>query len=426
MDIILAGLNHRTAPVEIRERLNIALCEENNPLEFFKEKACISEVLCLITCNRVEILATTEKIGEAESVLKHSLLQHTNLLWDDLFRCVYVYYNEEAVRHLFRVASSLDSMIVGEPQILGQVKDAYRAAVEHGTAGVLLNRILHHAFRTAKRVRSETGIANNAVSVSFAAVQLAKKIFGRLKGKTVLVIGAGEMSELTVRHLMKNGADSLIITNRTYERAVELARVFGGEVFEFSRIGEALEKSDIVISSTGAPGFLISRDIITSVMRNRRHRLLFIIDIAVPRDVDPNVGLIDNVFLFNIDDLQEIADENMNIRREEATKAERIVEEEVEKFRKWFNSLDAVPTIVALRRKVESIVEGELARASSWLKSLEEKDRQEVDILIRSIINKVLHDPMVALKEMCYDRAGKPYVAAVRRIFRLQEEEDEK
>lgn len=416
------GLNHRTAPVEIRERLNIALCEDFNPFVSFKGKACISEVLCLATCNRVEILATTEKLKEAEDVLKHSLLQHTDLSRDEIFRCVYVYCNEDAVRHLFRVASSLDSMIVGEPQILGQVKEAYRAAVEHRTAGILLNRILHHAFRTAKRVRSETGIANNAVSVSYAAVQLAKKIFGRLKGKTVLVIGAGEMSELTVRHLMKNGADNLIITNRTYERAVELARTFGGQVIEFPRMGEALEKSDIVISSTGAPGYLINRETLLPVMRSRRHRLLLIIDIAVPRDVDPDVGSMDNVFLFNIDDLQEIADENMSSRREEAAKAEKIVDEEVERFRKWFNSLDAVPVIVALRRKVESIVEGELVKASSWLNSLEEKDREEVEILIRSIVNKVLHDPMVALKEVCHDRVGEPYVAAIKRIFRLQGE----
>lgn len=422
MNIILIGMNHKTAPVEIREQLSIS-CEENStPLPEIRKIGSLKEVLYLSTCNRVEVLARVTDEGAAIESLRGFIFSRGNLPEEELGKCLYVYRDEEAVRHLFRVASSLDSMVMGEPQILGQVKDAYRQCVERGTSGIILNKLLHHAFRVAKRVRTETGIANNAVSVSFAAVELAKKIFGNLQGKTTLLIGAGEMSELAARHLINQGVGRIIVANRTYERAVALANHFHGVPAGFDHLGERLQEADIVIGSTGAPGYVITKEMVAAALHRRRNRLMYFIDIAVPRDIDPAVGGIDNVYLYNIDDLQQTVDENIRERMKEAQKAEDIIGEEVLNFAAWHNTLEAVPTIRALRDKVEGIMKGELERAPAWVKNLNDEERKEIEILLSSVLNKVLHDPITGLKEETQEDGAKSYIAAIRRLFKLEDE----
>jgi len=422
MDIILIGMNHRTAPVEIRERLYIVCSDEKETFERFTETPAIKEALYLVTCNRVEVMARVDDSQEAVEALKGFIFAHGNLPRDEMERCLYVYHGDDAVRHLFRVASSLDSMVMGEPQILGQVKDAYRRCVENRASGVIFNRLLHHAFRVAKRVRTETGIASNAVSISFTAVQLAKKIFGDLKGKSILLVGAGEMAELAARHLLNSGVSKITFANRTYDRAVKLAEEFCGRACEFDLIGETLQEVDIVISSTGAPGHVIGADMIEAALKRRKNRLMFLIDIAVPRDIDPEADRIDNAYLYNIDNLQDIVDENLKERMKEAEKAEVIIREEVTSFFRWLNSLDVVPTIVALRSKIDAIIEGEMKRSSSWMRNLDEKDNENIKILVSAVVKKILHDPIIGLKEESENGGADPYVAAVGKLFKLKEE----
>jgi glutamyl-tRNA reductase len=421
MNLILLGMNHKTAPLDLRERLSISCEEAIRPLREIMNIPWINGVIYLSTCNRVEVLAQTTNAEATLEHLKDFIVEHGNLSREELMRCLYVYGREEAVRHLFRVSASLDSLVMGEPQILGQVKDAYRQSVEAGTTGLILNKVMHFAFRVAKRVRSETGIAANAVSVSFAAVELAKKIFGGLKGKTVLLVGAGEMSELAARHLITHGAAQIIIANRTYARAQQMAEAFHGRPVDFDRLEEALRDADIVISSTGAPGYVITAPMVTAALRRRKNRLLFLIDIAVPRDIEPAAGNIENVFLYNIDNLQDIVDENVRGRMQEAQKAEAIIDEEVIRFTKWYHTLEVVPTIISLKEKAEVIVRGELDRSSAWMQHLTAEDRNNVEILAGSIINKILHDPIVSLKEESQDDDAIPYVAALRRLFKLEE-----
>lgn len=423
MNILLIGMNHTTAPLEIRERLSFSCGDERSrfPLVRMSEIADINEVLYLGTCNRVEVLVHSSDVEGALDNLKGFILDHGNLPVEEMVRCLYVYTGVDAVRHLFRVASSLDSMVIGEPQILGQLKDAYRQAVENNTTGVILNKVLHHAFRVAKRVRTETGIAGHAVSVSFTAVQLAKKIFGSLEGKTIMLVGTGEMSELAARNLINHGVKNILITNRTYARAQKMAEEFQGIPVAFEKLVERLADVDIVISSTGAPGYIITPDMIGATLRRRKNRLLFLIDIAVPRDIDPAAGKIDNVYLYNIDDLQDIVDENREIRKREAEKANAIIEEEVLKHQSWINTLAVVPTIVSLREKAEGIIKGEMEKSSSWMLSLSGEERKRVEILAASIVNKILHDPITGLKEESQDDDALPYIAAIRRLFRLDE-----
>ncbi len=412
-------MNHKTAPLEIRERLQLSCGDDARSLTELMRLPEIREALCLATCNRVEVLARVADGEQAVEGLREFIYRQGNLEREELGRCLYVYWDREAVRHLFRVASSLDSMIMGEPQILGQLKEAYRQAVDNRATTVLLNRLLHHAFRVAKRVRTETGIAGNAVSVSYAAVELAKKIFGDLKGKKILIIGAGEMSELAVRHLIRQGAGHILIANRTYERAKELAETLQGVPLAFDRIPEALPEIDIVITSTGAPGYVVSAEMVASALRRRRNRLLFLIDIAVPRDIDPAAGDIENVYLYNVDHLQDMVDSNKEVRRMEAMKAEEIIAEEIAVYEEWFNTLAVVPTIVSLREKMEAIMKGELERSASWMKILDGEERSRIEILTASIVNKILHDPIIALKEESREKDELPYVAAVRRLFKL-------
>jgi glutamyl-tRNA reductase len=420
MGIILIGMNHKTAPLEIRERLSLSCDDNSRTLDEIKDISQVHEVMYLATCNRVEVVANIEDSVSGLEQLKSFIFSHGNLSHDEMKKCLYVYRDHEAVQHLFRVASSLDSMVMGEPQILGQVKDAYRHCVEHKASGIILNKLLHHAFRVAKRVRTETGIANNAVSVSFAAVELAKKIFGYLSGKVVLLIGAGEMSELAAKHLMNNGVSKIIFANRTYENAVRLANDFHGIPISFDLLEEKLKEVDIVISSTGAPGYIITERIIVDALRRRKNRLIFLIDIAVPRDIDPAVEGIDNVFLYNIDNLQEIVDDNVKNRMREADKAEAIIADEVTNFSNWLNTLEVVPAIVSLKNKADSIINNELERSLSWMRDMNEEEKEKIKILASSIVNKILHDPITRLKEESQNGGADPYVAAIMRLFKLE------
>jgi glutamyl-tRNA reductase len=423
MSIILIGMNHKTAPVNIRERLSIS-CENNDgTLNVINNILQAGEVMYLATCNRVEVLASMEDVEKGLEKLKAFIFSHGNLSREEMKECLYVYRDADAVRHLFRVASSLDSMVMGEPQILGQVKDAYRHSVEQKASGIILNKLLHHTFHVAKRVRTETGISNNAVSVSFAAVELAKKIFGYLHGKTVLLIGAGEMSELAARHLINNGVSRMIFANRTYENAVRLANDFHGIPVDFDFLEDNLKEVDIVISSTGAPGYVITEEMIVKALHRHKNRLMFIIDIAVPRDVDPAVEEIDNVYLYNIDNLQEIVDKNLRSRMEEAEKAETIISEEIINFTNWLNTLEVVPTIVSLKKKSDKVIEEEIEKSLSWTRNLTEEEREKIRILASSIANKILHDPITSLKEESQNSGADPYVAAIKKLFRLEEDD---
>ncbi len=419
--IVLVGLNHKTAPLSVREKLSTGCWEKTGLLSDLRAVEGVREILHLSTCNRVELIASVEDTPDILNNLKSWLARFGGLTESEAASCLYGYRNEEAIRHLFRVASSLDSLIMGEAQILGQVKEAYRLALEANFTGLALNRLMHRAFRTAKRVRTETGIAANPVSVSFAAVELAKKIFGTLSGKKVLIIGAGEMAELTVTHLIGNGAEEITVANRTVTQATLLAEKYSGKAIGLDALEETLGNTDIVISSTGAPNHIVTEEMIHRCLHRRKNHLLFLIDIAVPRDIDPAVDDIDNVYLYNIDNLQDIVDENIKNRRREALKAEEIVDEEVMLYTKWVKELEAVPTIVSLRSKADGIVKMEMIKAQSWLAKLENGNREKVDALVNGIVNKILHAPMAVMKEESNGNNSQDMVAAVRQLFRLDD-----
>ncbi len=419
--ILLVGLNHKTAPLAVRERLFAGCQEEVNLLGDLRAIDGVREILHLATCNRVELVASVDETSQAMDALKSYLVKYGGLANDEALCCLYGYQDEEAIRHLFRVTSSLDSLVMGEAQILGQVKEAYRQAMAQNATGIALNRLMHRAFRTAKRVRTETGIAANPVSVSFAAVELAKKIFGTLAGKKILIIGAGEMAELTCTHLIGNGAEDIIVANRSATQAQTLAEKYHGRAMGLDALDEGLMDADIVISSTGAPTYIVTQEMIRGCLRKRKNRLLFLIDIAVPRDIDPAVDSIENVYLYNIDNLQDIVDENIKNRRREALKAEEIVAFEVAQYLNWLKELEAVPTIVSLRTKAEGIVRMELVKAESWMSKLKNGDREKVDALVNGIVNKLLHAPVAVMKEESVEFDSQDIVAAARQLFRLDD-----
>ena len=354
--IVLLGMNHKTAPVEIREQLAVACKLEVNPLHMVPHLEHVDEMVFLSTCNRVEFLFTCGHLREGIREVKALLRSHVGIAATVPFdSCLYIHEDMEAVKHLFMVAASLDSMVLGEPQILGQLKNAYRESVQYRTVKVVLNRLLHKAFSVGKRVRTETCIGSCAVSVSYAAVELARKIFGELRDKRVLLIGAGEMAELAAEHFLAQGVRQMTVANRTLERAVEMAKRFRAETVSFDHILDALKGMDIVLSSTGAHEPIIRYQDIRPRMRERRNKPLFFIDIAVPRDIDPKINEIDNVYLYDIDDLQGVIDLNKEERRSQAQLAEHIINEETIKFKHWMNTLSAVPTIISIRAKAETI-----------------------------------------------------------------------
>lgn len=418
--IVLIGLNHKTAPVELRERL--AASNNDEILRRLIQLPPIKEALFLSTCNRIEITITTEEEpGGTIKTIKDFLAQYNQINLKDFENSIYTYLDTDAIRHLFLVASSLDSMVIGEPQILGQIKEAYRLSLRQRVAGPILNRLLHKSFSVAKRVRTETGLAHHAVSISYAAVELAKKIFGDLNGKHILLIGAGEMAELAVRHLLGSGVKDIVIANRTLERAVELSEEFNGRPISLTEIGDYLAWTDIVISSTSAPHFVIHYNDIKGIMRQRKNRPIFFIDIAVPRDIDPKLNELGNVYLYNIDDLQGIIETHKHARQKEARKAERIVEEEVIRFKWWLDTLKTVPTIVLLKKKLEEIRQKELNKTMKHLKNLSKEDKEAIEVMTNAMVKKILHDPITFLKK----REERPkvdlYLDLARKLFNLDE-----
>ncbi len=424
--IVLLGMNHKTAPVELRERLAVACLKEVNPLHMLPHLEQVDEMVFLSTCNRVEFLFTCNSLAQGIRQIKAVLRTHIGLSDSvPLDSHLYVHNDLEAVKHLFMVASSLDSMILGEPQILGQLKHAYRDAVEYRTVRVVLNRLLHKSFSVAKRVRTETCIGSCAVSVSYAAVELARKIFGGLRDKSVLLIGAGEMAELAAEHFLRQGVRRMIVANRTLEKAMELAVRFKAETVAFDRFLEELKAIDIVVSSTGAQEPVIRYQDVRSRMRERRNKPLFFIDIAVPRDVDPRVNEIDNVYVYDIDDLEGVIDHNREERRNQALMAEHIIDEETIKFNNWMNSLSAVPTIVSVREKAERIRRNELRKTFSQLPDLSDSQKEAIETLTASIIKKLLHDPIVFLKKKAQRNAQAIYMDLTQQLFNLVEEASE-
>ncbi len=418
--IVLLGMSHKTASVEIREQLAVACRKEVNPLHMLPHLDHVDELVFLSTCNRVEFLFTCGSFAEGVREIKAVLRTHVGLpAAVPLDSYLYVYEDLEAVKHLFMVASSLDSMIVGEPQILGQLKNAFRDAVEYRTVKVVLNRLLHKSFSVAKRVRTETCVGSCAVSVSYAAVELARKIFGDLREKSVLLIGAGEMAELAAEHFIRQGVRRMVVANRTLERAMELAGRFDAETVSFDRFLEELKVIDIVVSSTGSEESIIQYQDVRSRMRERRNKPLFFIDIAVPRDIDPRVNEIDNVYVYDIDDLQGVIELNRDERLNQAQKAEHIIDEETVKFRNWMNSLSAVPTIVSVREKAETIRRNELRKTFSQLPDLSDREKEAIEILTKSIIKKFLHDPIVFLKKKAQRNAQAVYMDFTQQLFNL-------
>ncbi len=422
MNIVLAGLNHRTAPVEVRERFALSDEAIGEALYRLNKDPLIQEVLILSTCNRVEVYAVVDDTNAGYQALQKFFLNQEEVTRREaLAGALYLYGEADCLRHLFRVASSLDSMVIGEPQILGQIKDAFDLAMLHKSTGVILNKVFKKAISVAKRVRTETKIAENAVSISFAAVELAKKIFGKLHQKSVMLVGAGEMAELAARHFISAGVRSILIANRSYERALELAEKYDGIPVKFDDFVVEMAQSDIVLCSAGAPHYLIGTDEVSKVIAARQNRPIFLIDISVPRNIDPAINQINNVFLYDIDDLKLSVEANIRLREAEALKAEAIVTEETEQLGRWFKSLDAVPMIVALKEKAEEVRQAEMARTLEKLSPLPPKVQEAIEGLTLSIVNKLLHGPLITLKEEANGTNGNMILEAARKLFLLDE-----
>ena len=416
-DIFLVGLNHRTAGVDVRERFALANhCDEEHWA--LPCTGAVSESVILSTCNRVEILAAGTGDMAEQILCNWAKARGTDV--EDLRPYVYVHKNLEAVRHLFSVASSLDSMVLGEPQILGQLKTAYRKAVKSRATGVILNRLLHKAFSVAKRVRTETAVASSAVSISYAAVELAKRIFGDMREHKAMLVGAGEMAELAAMHLLQAGINDILVANRTHARGQELAKQFNGRAISFEQMPHYLLDVDIIITSTGSQEPIIRARDIRVALKARKNRPMFFIDIAVPRDIDPDVNGLDNVYLYDIDDLREVVEENLATRRDEAAKAAEIVNEEVAYFSKWLASLDMQPTIVDLIKKSQAIAEEELAKTLKRLGPVDDSTRDALEVMARSLVRKLNHDPIMFLKHGGMSQEGNgPRISVMRRIFNL-------
>ncbi len=422
MRLLVTGLNHRTAPVEVRER--VAFSEGALPAALLNLKARdgLLEGMILSTCNRVEIAVTSEEKSDPNPSVNAFLCDAHNLEQPALAQYFYRYEGRDAIRHIFRVAASLDSMVVGEPQILGQLKGAYAAAKAAGSVNGFLELVLTRAFSVAKRVRSQTEIGQSAVSVSYAAVELAREIFGSLENRKVLLVGAGKMSELAARHLRRSGASNIFVTNRTRERADAMAQLFQGRVVEYEDFPRMLHDVDIVITSSGAPHYIITRDAMKQVIDRRRNRPMFLIDIAVPRNIEPAVNQVDNVFLYDIDDLEKVIQTNVKGRLKEAEHAEEIIAEEVERLVLRLKSREVTPTIVGLQEHLEHIRNAEIQRLRGKLGALSPQQEEAIEALTRGIMNKIAHGPITELRKHAGNPDGLFIVDVIRKVFRLGEE----
>ena len=417
-EIFLIGLNHRTAELHIREQFSLSSYFKSNtwPIE---DKHNIYESLILSTCNRVEILAIGDKGSENQIIDLWASAKGSS--YSELRPYVYIFKGNDAIKHLFSVASSLDSMVLGEPQILGQLKTAYRKAVEAKKTGNILNRLLHKAFSVAKRVRTETSIASSAVSISYAAVELAKRIFGEMHSHNALLIGAGEMAELAALHLLQSGIQKIYVANRTFSKGRDLALKFKGVAVPFEKMTSYLGESDIIISSTGSQEPIIHAKDIASLLSIRKNSPMFFIDIAVPRDIDPDVNTLDNVYLYDIDDLKEVVEENINSRHEEATKAEKIIDEEVAFFTEWLCNLELQPTILSLIQHTEHIAREELNHTLKHLSNIDEHQKKALEKMMLAFAHKLNHSPLMFLKgsHMMNHKNNAERIALIRQIFNL-------
>jgi glutamyl-tRNA reductase len=418
----LIGVNHNSAPVEMRERLAIPESRLPDACRDLTAHPGIEEGMVISTCNRVELVTHTTN-GAAD--LRGFLREHFQVKADELDPHLYEYREKDAVRHVFRVAASLDSMVVGEAQILGQVKEAYATARAVGAVRAQLEQLFTRAFTVAKRVRTETAVGSSSVSIASVAVDLAKKIFGTLNGKTVFIVGAGKMSELAARHLMAHGCAAIFVSNRTYDRAVGLAHRFKGEAIKFDDLYDTCDRADIVITSTGSPHAIFRREHGEQFLARRKNRPMFFIDIAVPRDVAPEMGKLDGIFAYDIDDLQQAVSSHVADRRKEAERAEAIITSEVENFEARLHSRDVVPTIVSLQDHLETIRQAEIDRVRGRLGALSPEQEMAVEALTRGIISKVMHTPITTLKTAAREAEATTVVDVVRRLFNLREKEKE-
>ena len=420
MKLLLTGLSHHTAPVEVRERLAIPETVLAEALEALRQAVGADEAMILSTCNRVEIAVTTES-GEGSEAVRRFLAARNNADPNSLNAYLYELSDRDAIRHIFRVAASLDSMVVGEPQILGQMKAAYAAAHGFGTLHGILDDVLTRAFGVAKRVRNETEIGRSAVSVSYAAVELARQIFGRLKGKTVLIAGAGKMSELAARHLHRSGCERILVTNRTRKRAEEMAALFAGEVIDYDAWKPRLAEMDIVLTSSGAQDFILRRDEVKRAVDKRRNRPMFIIDIAVPRNVEPSVNELENVFLYDIDDLGKAVEENRKTRQKEAEDAEQIIDAEIERLIGRWKAREVAPTLVKLQQQLDEMARLEMERVKSKLGELTPQQEEALAAYTRGLLHKVAHGPLTEIRRAAALPDGEETIALIRRMFRVEE-----
>lgn len=419
MRFSITGLNHKSAPVEVRELLAFDAGSIPIALQALKCRPGFVEGMILSTCNRVEVTVASDEGASDDSLVDGFLAETRNVDPVRFQPYLYRYSGGDAIRHLFRVACSLDSMVVGEPQILGQLKSAYAVARQHGAVSGFLETLLGRAFNVAKRVRTETEIGSSAVSVSFAAVELAREIFGSLKDRSILLIGAGKMSEAAARHLARHGVTRIFVANRTALRAEEMARMFQGAIVEYSRLLEVLPEMDIVLTSSGAPDFVLTRDQVKRAVEARRNRPVFLIDIAVPRNIEPSVNELANVFLYDIDDLQEVVGRNLNNRAEIAHEAERIVAEETERMIRRLKVREVTPVIVGLQEYLETLRSAELARFRGKLGKLSAEQEEAIDQLTRGIVNKIAHGPVSELRHQAAQPDGIQIIDAIRKVFRL-------
>lgn len=422
LQIIVVGLSHKTAPVEIRERFAFSQTSlERGLVELFNKRQ-VEECLILSTCNRVEIYAVSEKVDDCVESIKEFLSEFHNVPVEEFSDNLYVSIGHMAVRHLFNVTSSIDSMVIGEPQILGQVKQAYKTATMKDTVGLILNRLFHTAFFVAKRVREETNIGSQAVSVSYVAVELAKRIFEDLNNRSVMLIGTGDMAELAAKHLISAGIEELFVASRNIENSRLLAERLNGSPIGVDEVYYCLKDVDIVISATGSSEFIIRPHHVREALKLRKNEPIFMIDIAVPRDIDPRVEEISNVYLYDIDDLRGVLDDNMKSRREIAKKAEEIVLHVEKNFQRWLNGLKVVPTIIKLKKRFEVIRENEVNKALYKIGNYTDREKNIIEGLASAIVGKILHNPLTNLKKESSSSLGALYMDSLLQLFNLENE----
>jgi glutamyl-tRNA reductase len=425
MNIGVLTASYKTTAVEIREQLAISETEVKDVIAFLKAQCQLKEVMLLSTCNRVEIYFRSHNLMKKFDEVENAFFRYLKVEEEKDFVLIRL-VGREAIQHIYRVTASLEAMVIGEPQITGQVRSYFQRSVESGGCGFFLTQIMNRAFLSAKRVKNQTEIAKFAVSISFAAVELAKKIFLDLQDKVILIVGAGEMAELAVSHLLKAGCSHLLVTNRTFSRAVSLAEQFNGSAVRFEYMADNLETADIIISSTGAKDYIIKQDMIQRCMKKRKRRPMFLIDIAVPRDIDPEVNEVGNAYVYDIDDLQSVVDANLKVREVEAEKAQIIIEEELKKIDEWAATLDVVPTIKQFRKIVHDLADEELEKGLKQMGNVSEQQQKAMRSMVQSFANKVLHTPMIAMKQKAKEgTVGLEYIQTINELFNLSSEKEE-